>query len=1133
MNYHRQLQQSPQYMYVAYPTQQPQYTEGYYVDEAVQGQQAMGYVDPFYDVASSMQPPPPPTVPEMIQPSPVVHAPIPISNARFTGTSSYYGTHDSGTFQPTSPLYYDYSEPTHHDNVASGMAQAWDEVPTQPYLGPTFPTPSQLLIDLGGTDDAAAAIAQQEALDLSSMAYRASFSASPEVGASTDDSASVSESAAGTDSAVSSQSSRPTSRISSRSASSVLPDTPQQQSETISSHEKKRHYLECLEQYVLYLHNQFSLLGVQPPPLTRVDSYKGLNSRSIRWLQLCKTFIAQNPTMASDEDIARQISNSVLVLYQSYPADPSLNSYMKHAIDDGTLPLSIYVSTFLEAFDSSDNSWATLDFLCELAVTLHEESGHLPMGSLVSVNEDPLNILLNVGHCLSLIQRSHHTNLPPRHHKIAQNSGKLLVHLLSCATDLSLLTNTEAVKQSYAANAILREPQVDMRVRVALDSYSINLRMIVDDMPKGEREAQMLQSMQLEKGDIGGPNSENDIVSLGLLLQHLVTQRGHDFGAGHTMHAVALLVSTWRCSSWPAQVFYTQLFVSAFSCLSSELGSPAIWKAFIVGRLPVLLAAFQTAVSSDQSVTVDWRGAFQHGIRAAMRRPDLIIAGDSFLTRGTNKANVPTEAPPYSYTHELLQQLVKADLIDQGLAIELDPSLANQNGSQGFGAYFDGATLDNSGVDATTLEFKFGQDMESADGTWFDRVVRDVSVHALFANLVLKRFSAAAKTLDVEALSHLCKLMYTHPFALDLLALHVKLSDLVFYSLLFLEEYDCETVGDPQTAVGHLGNVVLNPTPATLEILQTLLLSPSCPTPVRALCRTSVLRYLADKNKGIPGCPNFKVSAVQAAVRGGPAPGTVTKPASVAPVAPASGLGHPIGPPASDLWYNYPSDKLRAAMQISQTHKLVDLDVDRCLHITNPTRFLQALWNIMSIATLGRVDPTGGLEVCRRVATYVLTTPLRNVHIPEAAVAGEGGQPVPRQNPSAPPLLPIFMHLLLPSLFTPIDRSMSSPHPGVPDQTPLIELITSIIFSALTAALHLEWALATGLKQAAANSGAAGVKAPEGSVLGESSSSVARRLAADLRARKDSRLCGLILQRLASSPGFVANFPYFGSGIES
>ncbi|KAF6765977.1 hypothetical protein DFP72DRAFT_3226 [Ephemerocybe angulata] len=184
MNYHRQLQQSPQYMYVAYPTQQPQYTEsfgeqGYYVDEVVQGQQAMGYVDPFYDVASSMQPAPPPTVPEMIQPSPVVHAPIPISNARFTGTSSYYGTHDSGTFQPASPLYYDYSEPTHHDNVASGMAQAWDEIPTQPYVGPTFPTPSQLLIDLGGTDDAAAAIAQQEALDLSSMAYRASFFREP------------------------------------------------------------------------------------------------------------------------------------------------------------------------------------------------------------------------------------------------------------------------------------------------------------------------------------------------------------------------------------------------------------------------------------------------------------------------------------------------------------------------------------------------------------------------------------------------------------------------------------------------------------------------------------------------------------------------------------------------------------------------------------------------------------------------------------------------------------------------------------------------------------------------------------------------------------------------------------------
>ncbi len=59
---------------------------------------------------------------------------------------------------------------------------------------------------------------------------------------------------------------------------------------------------------------------------------------------------------------------------------------------------------------------------------------------------------------------------------------------------------------------------------------------------------------------------------------------------------------------------------------------------------------------------------------------------------------------------------------------------------------------------------------------------------------------------------------------MDLLSLHVKLTEVVFRALRFLEEYDCETVGkritnvpydadrlsgNPQTAVSHLGDVVL------------------------------------------------------------------------------------------------------------------------------------------------------------------------------------------------------------------------------------------------------------------------------------------------------------------------------------
>ena len=52
--------------------------------------------------------------------------------------------------------------------------------------------------------------------------------------------------------------------------------------ETISSHEKKRHYLECLEHYVLYLHQQLKLVGAEPVPLERVQQYRSLSNRSMR-----------------------------------------------------------------------------------------------------------------------------------------------------------------------------------------------------------------------------------------------------------------------------------------------------------------------------------------------------------------------------------------------------------------------------------------------------------------------------------------------------------------------------------------------------------------------------------------------------------------------------------------------------------------------------------------------------------------------------------------------------------------------------------------------------------------------------------------------------------------------------------
>lgn len=325
--------------------------------------------------------------------------------------------------------------------------------------------------------------------------------------------------------------------------------------------------------------------------------------------------------------------DSVLVLYQSYPADPGLNSYLKRAVEDRILPLHVYVSTFLEASASSIlNSIATLDSLCELPVKLHEDSGHLPLGSLVPSTEDPLSTLLKVDRCVGLLQLAcSASDRSPRQHNLVINSGKLLMHLLSCVSDISALPMNEGYNLWNQTNTLLiNGVGISEDVRGALSSFLWSLQIHLASDETTGKEAQMMQSMQMAKGDIGGPNSENDIITLGLLLQYLVciiafvpcaclrclylhsylllfslftqvTQRGQEFGAGNTPHAVALLVSTWRWSSWPPHVFYCQIFVSAFSCLASNIGAPLLWKAFIVGRVCEVISVMSPSRSDTMT----------------------------------------------------------------------------------------------------------------------------------------------------------------------------------------------------------------------------------------------------------------------------------------------------------------------------------------------------------------------------------------------------------------------------------------------------------------------------------------------------------------------------------------------------
>ncbi|KAI9460871.1 hypothetical protein BJY52DRAFT_1260979 [Lactarius psammicola] len=92
--------------------------------------------------------------------------------------------------------------------------------------------------------------------------------------------------------------------------------------DTISSHDKKRYYLECLEQYITYLHDQLRLVGHEPIPLERVSTYRGLTSRSIRTMLVNTQNVLKkthDETIAEEENFLKLRDQILSLDFQDQP----------------------------------------------------------------------------------------------------------------------------------------------------------------------------------------------------------------------------------------------------------------------------------------------------------------------------------------------------------------------------------------------------------------------------------------------------------------------------------------------------------------------------------------------------------------------------------------------------------------------------------------------------------------------------------------------------------------------------------------------------------------------------------------------------------------------------------------------
>ncbi|TFK91700.1 hypothetical protein K466DRAFT_573561 [Polyporus arcularius HHB13444] len=941
--------------------------------------------------------------------------------------------------------------------------------------------------------------------------------------------------------------------------------------------------------------------------LTRNSYQSGITAR--KWLALCKLFISKNLSHNAAHSVESDITNSVLILFRDYPGDPTLQGYLKQAIEDGVLSLPTFLTAFLLAAPSLQDA-ATLDMLCRVALDHHYASGLPAIGSLVPYGE-PATRLLSTVQCAMELMRIAYELPVSSFHRLTTSASELLVLLVSSVSDVSQVAPGQAMLYFADANELLQNPRVSGGVRQVLETFAYTLSMYLGDDAKVARETQMMHTLQ---HTVLGSSSETDIVTCSLVLNHLIICRAGEFGSGDGPHAVAILVSLLRGSSWTPVTFYAQLIISALTCLAQSIspGGPtkasSIWRAFTIGRLPHLLASFRKVGRPDGISEADWHSALQFALPHVLHRTDLLEKVDNNGQAGVSDSASDKSVMPQAFISEFLYQLLSVGVVEQAVVATINPNLSNdfhpRIGTEAHeaGGYFEGKLSS----DATP------EDIE----VLLYRAWKDPCCHAAFAEVVVKRFTTYSKNMDAESLGLVCKMLCTHEMALDMLSLHAKITDLVAHALAFIEDYDCETVGDPQTAVSHLGDVVLfaegtiarlnlgslafkvgerqldpgflrtagmnvradsltgdepaaftswskalfDPgsegiedtilratrpktllkiapflfahaihsvteskvkmdkdvlnngisyflgpllnwtlagvirfllsdiqrrgyiAPVQLDVLKTLLTSPSCPPTVLSLSAPNVLRSIPDplpaniedilkKSENPPDVKAIRSAALRALGL------------------PIEELHNPLSitPGATD-GKNQARQLIINALSAARAGRAPALDLDRCMLLCPPTKFLRMLWDQLIHLLASTVSD---MEAPRRFATFVLTIP---------------------RTPRSPPLLPIFLHLILPSLVASADNLAAT------EQTIWVEFLVAVISSSLTGALHLEWALLTTCGE-------------ERNVLGQSVTSMARRLAGDLKRRGNGTVAGMVLQRLTAMQPFVANFPTFAAEV--
>ena len=230
------------------------------------------------------------------------------------------------------------------------------------------------------------------------------------------------------------------------------------------------------------------------------------------------------PVLPKDPHRCPFFVDSILILFGSYPGEPTLGRYLRIAIEQQVLSIPTFVTTFLQAARSATfHSPATLDILCKVVLDAHDASDSPALGSILLAKMPPLSIFATIHDAVVLLKTAF-TFPNSSFHELTISASELLILLISCASDFSQLTTGQAMNYWNDITELQQMP-LEPHVRQVLDNFTFSLSLVLGDDAKINREAQMMHSIQMSLGnktDSLAPTSEYETTTFCLFFDNLV-----------------------------------------------------------------------------------------------------------------------------------------------------------------------------------------------------------------------------------------------------------------------------------------------------------------------------------------------------------------------------------------------------------------------------------------------------------------------------------------------------------------------------------------------------------------------------------------------------------------------------------